>query len=299
MGNRNPSHGRALITTRYYVKKGEGAMEKVRLINQFQLGLRGLLLATFMCLVMTGTALGADKLIVENGSGTTTFKVEDSGTITSASSLFANGASAWGEAPFVLGQNVGHRGIVITDKASSNQKNIYIGWNAGSSHDYAEIFALQEGVAWKNLVFAPSGGNVGIGTTSPSYPLQMGSGAYVSSGGVWTDASSREYKEDIKNLTTDEAMDALKGLNPVKFSYRASSDEQHVGFIAEDVPKLVATKNRKGMSAMDVVAVLTKVVQKQQRTIAELSRKVDKLENRIKIQKDPLILSYKMMPRND
>jgi len=299
MGNRNPSHGRALITTRYYVKKGEGAMEKVRLINQFQLGLRGLLLATFMCLVMTGTALGADKLIVENGSGTTTFKVGDSGTITSASSLFANGASAWGEAPFVLGQNVGHRGIVITDKASSNQKNIYIGWNAGSSHDYAEIFALQEGVAWKNLVFAPSGGNVGIGTTSPSYPLQMGSGAYVSSGGVWTDASSREYKEDIKNLTTDEAMDALKGLNPVKFSYRASSDEQHVGFIAEDVPKLVATKNRKGMSAMDVVAVLTKVVQKQQRTIAELSRKVDKLENRIKIQKDPLILSYKMMPRND
>ena len=299
MGNRNPSHGRALITTRYYVKKGEGAMEKVRLINQFQLGLRGLLLATFMCLVMTGTALGADKLIVENGSGTTTFKVGDSGTITSASSLFANGASAWGEAPFVLGQNVGHRGIVITDKASSNQKNIYIGWNAGSSHDYAEIFALQEGVAWKNLVFAPSGGNVGIGTTSPSYPLQMGSGAYVSSGGVWTDASSREYKEDIKNLTTEESMDALKGLNPVKFSYRASSDEQHVGFIAEDVPKLVATKNRKGMSAMDVVAVLTKVVQKQQRTIAELSIKVDKLENRIKIQKDPLILSYKMMPRND
>ena len=274
-------------------------MQKIRLINQFALGLRGLLLATFMCLIMMGTALGADKLIVENGSGTTTFKVEDSGAITSVSSLFANGASAWGNAPFVLGQNVGHRGIVITDKASINQKNIYIGWNAGSSHDYAEIFALQEGVAWKNLVFAPSGGNVGIGTTSPSQPLQMGSGAYVSSGGVWTNASSREYKEDIKDLTADEAMDALKGLNPVKFSYRASSDEQHLGFIAEDVPKLVATKNRKGMSAMDVVAVLTKVVQKQQRTIAELSRKVDKLENRIKIEKDPLILSYKIMPRND
>ena len=108
-------------------------MQKIRLINQFMLGLRGLMSATLMCLVMTGTALGADKLIVENESGTTTFKVEDSGAITSASSLLANGASAWGAAPFVLGQNVGHRGIVITDKASSNQKNIYIGWNAGSS----------------------------------------------------------------------------------------------------------------------------------------------------------------------
>jgi hypothetical protein len=51
-----------------------------------------------------------------------------------------------------------------------------------------------------------------------------------------------------------------------------------VGFIAEDVPDLVATEDRKGMSAMDVVAVLTKVVQDQQQTIEELSRKVAALE---------------------
>ncbi|MFQ5713437.1 MAG: hypothetical protein ACE5GU_05355 [Candidatus Scalinduaceae bacterium] len=35
-------------------------------------------------------------------------------------------------------------------------------------------------------------GNVGIGTTSPNYPLEMGSGAHVTTGGVWTNASSRE-----------------------------------------------------------------------------------------------------------
>lgn len=274
-------------------------MQKSRLISPFALGLRGFLPAILICIVMTGTVLGEDKLIVKNGSGTRTFKVEDSGAITTASSLFTNGASAWGSAPFVLGQNVGNRGIVITDKATSNPKNIYIGWNVGASHDYAEIFALQEGIAWKNLVLVPSGGNVGIGTTSPSYPLQMGSGAYCSSGGVWTNASSREYKKEIRDLTTDEAVDTLKGLNPVKFSYRMSSDERHVGFIAEDVPELVATKDRKGMSSMDVVAVLTKVVQEQQRTIAELSSKVAKLENRIKIKEEPLVLSYKMRPRND
>jgi hypothetical protein len=50
---------------------------------------------------------------------------------------------------------------------------------------------------------------------------------------------------------------------------------------------------------MVVVAVLTKVVQEQQRTIAELSRKMAKLENRTKTEKDPLTLSYKIMPRND
>jgi hypothetical protein len=41
-----------------------------------------------------------------------------------------------------------------------------------------------------------------------------------------------------------------------------------VGFIAEDVPALVARKDRKSLSPMDIVAVLTKVVQEQKQTIA-------------------------------
>jgi len=253
-------------------------MRKVSFVCGFERRLRNVLLVTIICLVMTGTALGEDKLIVKNQSGTATFKVEDSGAVTSASTLLTNGASGWGSAPFVLGQNIGNRGMVITDKATSNQKNIYFGWNAGSSHEYAEVFALQEGIAYKNLVLNPNGGYVGIGTTSPSYPLQMGSGAYVSSGGVWTNASSREFKNDIRALTGDEAMDVLKELRPVKFSYKVDTNETHVGFIAEDVPDLVASGDRKGMSSMDVVAVLTRVVQEQQKTIAELSRKVAELE---------------------
>ena len=136
-----------------------------------------------------------------------------------------------------------------------------------------------------------SSGYVGIGRRSPSYPLHMASGAYVTTGGVWTNASSREYKKEIKDLTSVEAMDTLKGLNPVKFSYKASSDERHVGFIAEDVPELVASKDKKGMSSMDVVAVLTKVVQEQQKTIAELSKKLDKLERELKLERNSTLAS--------
>ena len=73
-------------------------------------------------------------------------------------------------------------------------------------------------------------------------------------------------------------MDTLKQLNPVKFSYKVDSEDRHVGFIAEDAPDLVATKDRKGMSPMDVVAVLTKVVQEQQKTINELSEKIAQLQ---------------------
>ena len=109
-------------------------------------------------------------------------------------------------------------------------------------------------------------GKVGFGV-NPAYPLHMANGAYVSAGGAWTDASSRDYKDDIAELGADAAVKTLAGLNPVTFKYKAGEDERHVGFIAEDVPELVATKDRKGMSPMDVVAVLTKVVKEQQEAI--------------------------------
>jgi len=107
-------------------------------------------------------------------------------------------------------------------------------------------------------------------------------------------SASREYKTDIKKLSTQKAFDTLKELDPVEFAYKADSQEKHVGFIAEDAPELVATKDKKGMSSMDVVAVLTKVVQEQQRmmqdqqrTITELSEKVAQLQTEARLEKMP------------
>ncbi len=88
----------------------------------------------------------------------------------------------------------------------------------------------------------------------------MASGARVSTSGQWLDASSREYKEDIKDLTASEALKVLEGLNPVTFRYKKDREEKQAGFIAEDVPELVATKERNSLSALEIVAVLTKVV---------------------------------------
>ena len=138
-----------------------------------------------------------------------------------------------------------------------------------------------------------SSGNVGIGTSTPAHLIQLSGGAY-SDGAVWTDASSRELKENIKNLSTEEALRTLRDLTPVKYNYKANADDKHVGFIAEDVPDLVATKDRKGLSPMDIVAVLTKVVQEQKQTIeaqqkdvaaltatmAELKAEIQKIESR-------------------
>jgi hypothetical protein len=127
-------------------------------------------------------------------------------------------------------------------------------------------------------------GEVGIGTKFPSHLLEVynasASNAYCD-GGDWVNGSSRAYKENIHDLTTDEAVAALKGLNPVKFNYKFDKEEEKLGFIAEDVPDLVATKDRKGMSPMDVVAVLTKVVQEQQKYIQDQQEIISQLKKDI------------------
>ena len=70
-------------------------------------------------------------------------------------------------------------------------------------------------------------------------------------------------------------MTALRELKPTKFNYKVDKEEEYVGFIAEDVPELLANKDRKGLSPMDIVAVLTKVVQEQQKKIQALEARVN------------------------
>ncbi len=70
-----------------------------------------------------------------------------------------------------------------------------------------------------------SNGYVGIGTQNPAYALQMAGGAYTD-GTTWNNASSREYKENIKDLKAEDAMEALAGLNPVTFNYKTSGVER-------------------------------------------------------------------------
>jgi hypothetical protein len=114
-----------------------------------------------------------------------------------------------------------------------------------------------------DMLLNPYGGNVGIGIGNALYPLHLGNGAHVTAGGVWTNASSRALKDNITPLTLGRAQEALRELAPVEYTYKADPTQHYVGFIAEDVPALVAQNDRPSLSPMDLVAVLTKVVQAQ------------------------------------
>ena len=222
-----------------------------------------------------GTSNPVEKLQVAATPGTDMkFRLDGPGG-KQVETVFYDGTARAGRLIAAMGNTVGHRyfGFLsyVDEDATPLPVRFFTTDSGGTLQDTLYLGANQA---------AGQPGNVGLGVVAPTYPLQLKNGAYVTAGGVWTNASSRAYKNDIKDLSVDAAEQTLEKLNPVTFQYKVDPKEHHVGFIAEDVPDLVASKDRKGVSSMDVVAVLTKVVQQQQKTIAELKAKVEALEKK-------------------
>jgi hypothetical protein len=185
----------------------------------------------------------------------------------------------------------GTRNTMIGDSAgflAHGDRNVFIGYGAGYNEGGSNRLYIETSSSSTPLIYGEFDNDIvaingwlGIGTQSPNYPLEMASGAHVTAGGVWTDASSRAYKQDISPLGLDAALGTLEALQPVTYEYNASPEEQYVGFIAEDVPDLVAMKDRKSLSPMDIVAVLTKVVQHQQTTMEDQQKLIEELSHRV------------------
>lgn len=163
-------------------------------------------------------------------------------------------------------QNSSVAGLMITQSSGDTG---YI------MHNRANTLTIGAGSA--DRITIDRDGNVGIGVSRPRHPLEMASGAHVTAGGVWTNSSSRDRKENIAELPLDAATETLMALQPVVFNYRNEPEEDYLGFVAEDVPDLVAAGDRDALSPMDIVAVLTRVVQQQEKKIAALEARLDAL----------------------
>ncbi|MBC8115390.1 MAG: tail fiber domain-containing protein [Candidatus Saccharimonas sp.] len=127
-------------------------------------------------------------------------------------------------------------------------------------------------------------GQLSFGSPPPVVPatdaLMSSTGGHLTMAGVWTDNSSRVTKQEIEPLTSEQARDTVRALQPMTYRYKVQPEEPYVGFIAEDVPELVATSDRKSLAPMDFVAVLTKVVQDQDRELAEERQRNEKERQR-------------------
>jgi hypothetical protein len=178
--------------------------------------------------------------------------------------------------------------------STTGNNNIFLGYLAG----YFETGSNKLYIASNNVTpllygeMSPTPANnklgIGKGSVAAGSAIEVWNGASLTVGGVWTNASSRELKDDIEALSSEDANAALEALSPVRYVYKNSRDEEYVGFIAEDVPELVATNDHKSLSPMDIVAVLTTVAKEQKETIAEQQAKMAEKDAQIAALQDDL-----------
>ena len=128
--------------------------------------------------------------------------------------------------------------------------------------------------------------SINRGSGNAQHPLHIGTnttngnGARLTAAGVWTNASSRKNKKDIKDISPEDALKALNQLNPVTYvGKQDKSKELYAGFIAEDMPEIVATADHEGVAAIEVVAVVTRVVKEQQKELQKQQEEIQQLQN--------------------
>lgn len=145
-------------------------------------------------------------------------------------------------------------------------------------------------------------GNVGIGTTSPGYPLQVAGTIYAT--GVAGALSDIRHKGKVAPLG-DHALETIGKLRLVSFVWKDPKEDgmkgEQLGFIAQEVekvlPSAVLTENNaektKGLKSNELITVLTKAVQ-------ELKAANDRQEQELQTLKTELaaVKANRWLPRS-
>ncbi len=158
-----------------------------------------------------------------------------------------------------------------------------------STSTYSWIQARDKGAygTYYNLVLNPNGGNVGIGTTSPSTKLYVNGDITANSVAGTSDI---RFKTNLRPVVN--ALDKIKALRGVYFNWNQNAfpekefgAQDELGFIAQEVEKVVpeiVTKDKtqeeyRSVKYDKLVALLVEAIKEQQKQIDSLNSKIEKL----------------------
>jgi hypothetical protein len=179
--------------------------------------------------------------------------------------------------------------LLIQGAGNANQQML-VGYNTTS--DYGSIQAVRQGTAYEPIILNASGGNVGIGTTTPSVALQVGNSSisgsvaeFQNSSGTCSinpTTSTLSCSSDARlktNITSmSSALQGVLSLNPVTFNWDTENSDAptHPGFIAQEVqpifPHVVSTDSNGYLSVgySEFVPYLVSAIQAQEDEIQKL-----------------------------
>jgi trimeric autotransporter adhesin len=136
--------------------------------------------------------------------------------------------------------------VFIGDGGGDSRTGVLI--DGVESGNYARIVPYDYGAGVNMDLYLPS--DVGIGTATPSYKLEVNGGAGKPGGGSWSNASDRRLKQKVRDYSAGLA-DLLR-IRPVRYQYNELSGYdtsiEYVGVIAQELQEI----------APDMVSTFTK-----------------------------------------
>ncbi len=184
-----------------------------------------------------------------------------------ALTVMGNSAGAGVNGGLMTMQNTSMAGFsgIYFNGATGNRKG-WVGWVNGNAGGIVGPQTMQIGALGDSTIYIamkPTTGNVGIGTASPSYKLEVNGSAGKPGGGFWATASDRRLKDVQGNF--QRGLEALDGLQPIYYNYKNGnalslpSRPQHVGLIAQEAQKVIpeaVEKDEDGYLSIDNEAIL-------------------------------------------
>jgi len=166
-----------------------------------------------------------------------------------------------------------------------------------------ETHFLTGNATWFNTTFMPffhldpANSRVGIGTNMPGHQLELTvDDAAKPNGGMWTAASDRRLKTNIKDFNI--GLDAILKIRPVSYNYNGKlnmpTEKEFVGVIAQEMREVapftvIKLKKEAPAGEEDYLAVdgtpitymMINAIQEQQAIIAAQQAEIDQLKNEL------------------
>jgi Chaperone of endosialidase len=152
-------------------------------------------------------------------------------------------------------------------------------------------FVLYPGSPSNLLVLDPNG--VGINNPNPAFPIHHSSGARLTAGGVWTNASSRSLKTAFEAIDPVAVLDKVAALPVQGWRYNVEdASTRHIGPVAEDFQRLFGLGDGESIGTVDAdgvaLAAIQGLVQKMDQALAAKDAEIAELRQELRSLKDSL-----------
>ena len=152
-------------------------------------------------------------------------------------------------------------------------------------------FVLNPGSPNNQLVMASSG--IGINNAFPAFPIHHSSGAHLTVGGVWTNASSRSLKTAFEAIDPQAVLAKVADLPVQSWRYKVEdASTRHIGPVAEDFQREFGLGDGESIGTVDAdgvaLAAIQGLVQKVDHALAAKDAEIAELRKELRSLKDSL-----------